>query len=152
MNQNDKLWMLRSLNLARQAELLGEIPIGAMVVCNNKLVGSGYNKKEYDNNPIAHAEILAIQKAAKKLNRWRLDDCVLYVTLEPCQMCLTALDSVRLKRIICGANSAKNTKTRLNYELKKKNTIFGGFASFLLSNFFKNIRILNLKNNKSSKY
>ncbi len=135
----DEMWMQEAFKLARQAESLGEVPIGAVVILDDELIGSGYNCKEYNQNPIAHAEIIAIQEAVKKLNRWRLNDCSLYVTLEPCQMCLGALINARLKRLVY---AAKKTKTQINHNIILKTGVLETPASLLLSDFFKKIRKL----------
>lgn len=100
----DEEMMLKAIELAKKAYKIGEIPIGAIVVDKDgNIIGEGYNRRESDNSPTAHAEILAIEAAAKYLGRWRLTDCTLYVTLEPCPMCAGAIINSRLKRVVYGA-------------------------------------------------
>lgn len=101
--------MTRALELARRAFDLGECPVGAIVVApDGSIIGEGYNLREKLQSPTAHAEILAIEQAAKALGSWRLTDCTLYVTLEPCPMCAGAIMNSRLKRLVYGAFDDKN--------------------------------------------
>ena len=90
-------------NLAKKSLSIDEVPVGAVIVQNGKIVARAYNKKETANNPLGHAEIIAINKACKKLKKWRLNDCDIYVTLEPCSMCLSALIQARINCIYYGA-------------------------------------------------
>jgi tRNA(adenine34) deaminase len=101
-------WMERALELARSAGEAGEIPVGAVVVdSDNRLLATGENRRERDRNPIAHAEILALQAASQVLQSWRLDGCRLYVTLEPCPMCAGAIVQARLGLLVYGADDLK---------------------------------------------
>ncbi len=101
--------MTKALELARRAFDLGECPVGAIVVApDGSIIGEGYNLREKLQSPTAHAEILAIEQAAKALGSWRLTDCTLYVTLEPCPMCAGAIMNSRLKRLVYGAFDDKN--------------------------------------------
>lgn len=101
--------MTRALELAHRAFDLGECPVGAIVVApDGSIIGEGYNLREKLQSPTAHAEILAIEQAAKALGSWRLTDCTLYVTLEPCPMCAGAIMNSRLKRLVYGAFDDKN--------------------------------------------
>lgn len=105
----DEEYMEKALALAEKAYALGEIPVGALVVDpEGKIIGEGYNLRETTGSPTAHAEVLAIEQAAKSLGKWRLTDCTLYVTLEPCPMCAGAAMNARLKRIVYGAFDDKN--------------------------------------------
>lgn len=105
----DEEYMTRALELARRAFDLGECPVGAIVVApDGSIIGEGYNLREKLQSPTAHAEILAIEQAAKALGSWRLTDCTLYVTLEPCPMCAGAIMNSRLKRLVYGAFDDKN--------------------------------------------
>ena len=105
----DEEYMTRALELAAKAYELGECPVGAVVVDpEGKIIGEGYNLRERLKSPTAHAEILAIEQAAKALGSWRLTDCTLYVTLEPCPMCAGAVMNSRLKRLVYGAFDDKN--------------------------------------------
>ena len=103
----DKKFMERAIELAKVAEKNGDVPIGAVVVKDGEIVGEGYNRREIHNNPIAHAEIEAIKAAGERLGSWHLDDCELYVTLEPCPMCAGAIINSRIKTLIFGAYDAK---------------------------------------------
>lgn len=101
--------MTRALELARRAYDLGEIPVGAIVTApDGSVIGEGWNLREHLQSPTAHAEILAIEQAAKALGSWRLSGCTLYVTLEPCPMCAGAIMNARLKRVVYGAFDDKN--------------------------------------------
>ena len=101
--------MLRALELAQKAGAMGEIPVGAIVIDpEGRIIGEGYNQRELLCSPTAHAEIIAIEQAAKALGQWRLTDCTLYVTLEPCPMCAGAVMNSRLKRVVYGAFDDKN--------------------------------------------
>lgn len=106
MNE-DTLFMTRALALAKQAGELGEVPVGAVVVQNGEIIGEGHNLRETNHSPIAHAEIVAIEQAAKHLKSWHLEDCTLYVTLEPCPMCTGAIINSRIKRVVYGAFDPK---------------------------------------------
>ena len=105
----DEEYMEKALALAEKAFALGEIPVGALVVDpEGNIIGEGYNLRETTHSPTAHAEVLAIEQAAKTLGQWRLSDCTLYVTLEPCPMCAGAAMNARLKRVVYGAFDEKN--------------------------------------------
>ncbi|MCL2071339.1 MAG: nucleoside deaminase [Oscillospiraceae bacterium] len=104
----DEEFMQTALTFAEEAFKSGEAPIGALIADKNgKIVGTGFNQREMLKSPIAHAEIIAIEKAARLLESWRLDGCTLYVTLEPCLMCAGAIMQARLRRIVYGAYSAQ---------------------------------------------
>jgi tRNA(adenine34) deaminase len=103
----DELAMEIALEEARKAAALGEVPVGAVVVHGGAVVGRGHNLRENANDPLAHAEILAIAEAAKALGRWRLFDCTLVVTLEPCPMCAGAIVNARVDRLVYGAADAR---------------------------------------------
>ncbi len=106
--QNDEKLMRRALELAGEAAKLGEVPVGAVVALDGEIIAEAYNRRECDKNAIAHAELLAIDAACKKLGGWRLHKCDLYVTLEPCPMCAGAVMNSRLKRVVYGAFDDKN--------------------------------------------
>jgi tRNA(adenine34) deaminase len=105
--ESDERWMEDALRLARMAEVAGEVPVGAVVVCEGKIVGRGWNQPISANDPTAHAEIVALREAARTLGNYRLAGCELYVTLEPCAMCAGAMIHARIARLIYGARDTK---------------------------------------------
>lgn len=102
-----EVFMKRALACAKKAAALGEIPVGALVVLDGKVIATGYNRREKDKNALLHAEMIALHRACKKLGRWRLSDCDLYVTLEPCPMCAGAIINARIRRVYFGATDPK---------------------------------------------
>ncbi len=111
--------LVSALVQAQIAASQDEVPVGAIVVRSGLVVGVGYNRREQLNNPVAHAEILAIQDAASNLSSWRLIDCILYCTLEPCPMCLAACQQARVKEVIFGAMDTKGGALSLGYRLNE---------------------------------
>jgi tRNA(adenine34) deaminase len=105
----DVQWMQQALALARQAEAMGEVPVGAVVVreADQQLLGQGHNRVIVDQDPTAHAEVVALRQAAAEVGNYRLPDCTLYVTLEPCAMCAGALVNARLRRVVYGASDPR---------------------------------------------
>lgn len=103
----DEEFMRLAIEQARLAAQLGEIPVGAVVVKDDQVIGRGYNRREIDSSATAHAEVLAIEDACKHLGTWRLTDCELYVTLEPCPMCAGAIINARIRRVIYGAKDER---------------------------------------------
>lgn len=103
----DEKFMLLALKEADKSAALDEVPVGAIIVKDNKVIARGHNLREKSKDPTSHAEIVAIRKACKKLNSWRLEDCTMYVTIEPCSMCAGALLWTRIKRIVYGAKDPK---------------------------------------------
>lgn len=148
----DHLWIMdEALIEANKAYREDEVPIGAIVVDpNGTIIARAHNRKEHANNPCGHAEILAILEAAKKLNNWRLVGCSIYVTLEPCPMCLGAIVQSRLSNLYFGAYDAKGGAISLNYNLYKDKrlnhnfNVVGGILHYdcsrVLSRFFKEKR------------
>lgn len=110
MNQSkqDEFWMRRAIELATQAEALGEVPVGAVIVVNDEIIGEGFNQPITANDPTAHAEIVALRDAAKKINNYRLVGSSLYVTLEPCTMCVGALIHARIQRLVFATAEPKS--------------------------------------------
>ena len=106
-NEQDIEWMKHALRLADKAEAIGEVPVGACVVVNGKVIGEGWNTPIQDHNPTAHAEVHAVTQAAQYVQNYRLIDATLYVTLEPCSMCAGMLVHARVKRVVFGAWDAK---------------------------------------------
>jgi tRNA(adenine34) deaminase len=143
-------YMELALNEAKKAYEIEEIPVGAIIVKDGKVISRAYNQKETKNNPIAHAEILAIERASKKLGRWRLDDCDLYVTLEPCPMCAGAIIQARLNNLYIGTMDPKSGACGSVLDLSKDfpfnhkvNTIVGIKkleCEKILKDFFKQLR------------
>ena len=101
------LFLEEAIKEAQLAAAIGEVPIGAVVVCNGEIVGRGHNLRERDNDPTAHAEICALRDAGKNLGTWRLENCTLYVTMEPCPMCCGALINSRVHTVVFGASEPK---------------------------------------------
>ena len=108
MITKDQKYMSLAIEQAKIAESMNEVPVGAIIVYNDKIISSGYNKREKLHNSLCHAEIEAINGACEYLNRWRLIDCHLYVTLEPCAMCAGAIINARISRVIYGASDPKS--------------------------------------------
>jgi len=141
--------MKRAITCAKKAALLGEVPVGAVVVYDGKVIATGYNRRETDKNALRHAEITAIDRACKKLGGWRLWQCDLYVTLEPCPMCAGAIINARIPNVYFGAydrkNGAMGSVMSLQNEFTHKPNTVGGImeeeCALLLSDFFKNLRL-----------
>jgi tRNA(adenine34) deaminase len=141
---NDELYMDIALQEAKKAYKKEEIPVGAVIVKNGKVISKAYNRKNKSNRVKDHAEIIAIDKANRKLRNWRLEDCEIYITLEPCPMCASAIEQARIKRIITGAVN-KNKETRqisevILTERENKKEVLEDECSNLLNEFFKNKR------------
>lgn len=117
MISSDEEGLASALIQAQLAAAQDEVPVGAIIVRAGQIVGVGYNQREQFQNPIAHAEILAIQDAAKNIGSWRLLDCTLYCTLEPCPMCLAASQQARIKAVVYGAIDLKGGALSLGYRL-----------------------------------
>ena len=100
-------FMKAAIVQAKKAYALGEVPIGCVIVKDNQIIARGYNRRSIDHNTLAHAEMIAIKKACKKLGDWRLEDCTMYITLEPCPMCAGAIVQARIKNIVIGAMNDK---------------------------------------------
>lgn len=139
-----------ALKEAKKANKKDEVPIGAVIVKDNKVIAKGYNMREKSKNAINHAEIVAIKRACRKLKDWRLENCEMYVTLKPCPMCAGAISNARIKRVYFGAeetNSKDNlceqifSSTRLNHKVELiKLEEYSSICSEILSSFFKNHR------------
>ncbi len=148
--KDDLYFMNEAIALAKQAALLGEVPIGAIVVINEQIIGQGYNRREIDFDPLAHAELIAIKQASQHLSSWRLLDCTLYVTTEPCPMCAGALVNARVQRLVFGCKDPKAgavdslyhicNDARLNHRLLITPGVQEKLCGELLKDFFKNLR------------
>lgn len=146
MNKN---YMKEALALAIKAGEEGEVPVGAVIVKDGEIIARGRNMREQKQNALSHAEIEAINSACKKLGRWRLDGCELYVTLEPCPMCTGAIINARIKTVIFGAYDLKagsmdSVVNLCDYPYNHKVEVYGGIMEDecreVLANFFKNLR------------
>jgi tRNA(adenine34) deaminase len=143
-------FMRLALEEARTAAALGEVPVGAVVACGGDIVGRGHNQRELRQSPLAHAEMLAIEQAARALGRWRLTDCQVYVTLEPCVMCAGAILQARVGRLIFGCLDPKAgaveslfglcDDARLNYRVPVTGGLLARESAELLESFFKILR------------
>ena len=107
MTNEDVKYMKEAIRQAKKAYALEETPIGCVIVQDGRIIGRGYNRRNADKNPLAHAELTAIRKASKKTGDWRLEDCTMYVTLEPCQMCAGAIVQSRIDRVVVGCMNPK---------------------------------------------
>lgn len=149
MNQEEK-FMKAAIREARKAEKLNEVPIGCVIVYEGKIIARGYNRRNTDKNTLAHAELLAIKKASKKLGDWRLEGCTLYVTLEPCQMCAGAIVQARIDKVVIGSMNPKAgcagsvlnllQVSAFNHQVELEKGIMENECSTMLSSFFKNLR------------
>ncbi len=149
MNQEEK-FMKAAIHQARKAEKLEEVPIGCVIVYEGKIIARGYNRRNTDKNTLAHAELLAIKKASKKLGDWRLEGCTLYVTLEPCQMCAGAIVQARIDKVVIGsmnpkagcAGSVLNLLqiSAFNHQVELEKGVLEEECSTMLSSFFRNLR------------
>lgn len=107
MLSTDEKYMKEAIRQAKKAYAIGEVPIGCVIVYQDKIIGCGYNRRTVDKNTLAHAELAAIKKASKKIQDWRLEGCTMYVTLEPCQMCSGAIVQSRMTRVVVGCMNPK---------------------------------------------
>jgi tRNA(adenine34) deaminase len=148
--RDDYYWMGMALREARKAADRGEVPIGALLVRDGKVLGRGYNLREAARDPVAHAEIIAIRKAAKKEVSWRLTGATLYVTLEPCIMCMGAMLLARIDRVVFGCRDPKggaagslydlSDDRRLNHSIRVTSGLREAECSAVLSDFFAALR------------
>ena len=149
MNVAEK-YMKQAIRLAGKAAELGEVPIGCVIEYQGKVIGRGYNRRTTDKSTLAHAEIIAIKKACKKMGDWRLEDCTMYVTLEPCQMCAGAIVQARVKKVVIGcmnpkagcAGSILNVlqMEEFNHQVEIERGVLEEECSQLLTAFFKDLR------------
>ncbi|HZP62709.1 MAG TPA: tRNA adenosine(34) deaminase TadA [Terriglobales bacterium] len=147
---SDELWMEHALRAAHRAWDIGEVPVGAIVVCSGTIVGEGWNRNLADSDPTAHAEVVALRQAGKNVGNHRLGNCELFVTIEPCAMCAGAMVHARLKRLIYGADDPKAGAVQsvlqvlnhpaLNHRMEVRGGILAGKCAELLQEFFKKRR------------
>jgi tRNA(adenine34) deaminase len=147
---SDELWMEEALRAAQRALENGEVPVGAVVVCDGKIVGRGWNRNLADCDPTAHAEIVALREAGKNVGNHRLGDCELFATIEPCAMCAGALVHARLKTLVYGADDPKAGAVHsvlqvlnhpgLNHRMEVRNGVLAGKCAELLQEFFRSRR------------
>ena len=146
-------YMREALRQAKKAYALGEVPIGCVIVHEGKIIGRGYNRRNTDKNTLAHAEITAINKASKKIGDWRLEECSLYVTLEPCQMCAGAIVQARIPQVVMGCMNPKAgcggsilnllEMPQFNHQVSVTRGVLEEECSSLLKTFFTELRIRN---------
>ena len=160
MTQDEK-YMKEALKQARKAYALGEVPIGCVIVYQDKIIGRGYNRRNTDRNTLAHAEITAINKASKKLNDWRLEGCTLYVTLEPCQMCAGAIVQARVTEVVMGSMNPKAgcggsilnilEMPEFNHQVQVRRGVLAEECTHMLTTFFKELRVRNKQEKEQEK-
>ncbi|MEG1141559.1 MAG: nucleoside deaminase [Clostridia bacterium] len=150
----DNKYMKMALNEAKKAYVKDEVPVGAVIVKDNKVISKAHNLREIKNNAICHAELLAIDKACKKLNTWRLEDTTIYITLEPCMMCAGAIIQSRISNVVIGALDDKNGcivsiaklfDINTTHKVKYITNVMDNECSYILKDFFKILRSKKLK-------
>ena len=149
MTQEEK-YMREALRQARKAYALNEVPIGCVIVQQDKIIARGYNRRNTEGNTLAHAELAAIRKASKKTGDWRLEDCTMYVTLEPCQMCAGAIVQSRMHKVVIGSMNPKAgcagsilnllQMAEFNHQVEIQRGILEEECSAMLSDFFRELR------------
>lgn len=150
VNMNEK-FMIMAINEAKKAAKLGEVPVGAVIVKDNVVIAKAYNIKEKQQSVTRHAEIIAVEKASKKLENWRLDGCDIYITLEPCPMCASAIKQARINRIFYGLSNYDKNNENIIYSILEKDRnnrscevscgYFEKEIEYMLKSFFKNRRL-----------
>ena len=161
MTQDEK-YMRAAIREAKKAYALEEVPIGCVIVQNGKIIARGYNRRNTDKNTLAHAEIAAIKKASKKTGDWRLEDCTMYVTLEPCQMCAGAIVQSRLAKVVIGSMNPKAgcagsvinllQMKEFNHQVEMVKGVLEEECSTMLSGFFQELREKKSKEKKDEKH
>ncbi len=143
--------MKEALKQAKKAAELGEVPIGCVIEYQGKIIGRGYNRRKIDKNTLSHAELIAIRKAGKKMGDWRLEECTMYVTLEPCQMCSGAIVQARIPTVVIGCSNPKAgcagsilnilQEPKFNHQVEIVNGVMEEECSKILTDFFKQLRL-----------
>lgn len=149
MTREEK-YMKEAIKQAKKAYAIGEVPIGCVIVCEDMIIGIGYNRRITDKNTLSHAELNAIKKASKKLNDWRLDNCEMFITLEPCQMCSGAIVQSRIKKVYIGSMNPKAgcagsilnllQVPQFNHQVEIETGILEETCSQMLKQFFRELR------------
>lgn len=147
----DEKFMKEAIKQAKKAEAIGDVPIGCVIVHDGKVIARGYNKRNKDKTVLAHAELLAMKKACKKLGDWRLEDCTMYITLEPCQMCAGAIVQARIDKVVIGSMNPKAgcagsvlnllEMDGFNHKVEVERGVLEEECSTMLSGFFKELRM-----------
>ena len=147
---SDELWMEEALRAAQRALDAGEVPVGAVVICDGKIVGRGWNRNIGESDPVAHAEIVALRAAGSALGNYRLEGCELFVTIEPCAMCAAAMVHARIRRLVYGAEDPKAGAVRsvmqlldhpsVNHRLEVRGGVLSGRCAEILQEFFRGRR------------
>lgn len=147
----DERYMKEAIKQAKKAARIGEVPIGCVIVYEDKIIARGYNKRNTKKNTLAHAEIIAMNKASKVIGDWRLEGCTMYVTLEPCQMCAGAIVQSRMDRVVIGAMNKKAgccgsvlnllDMKEFNHRVEMETGVLGEQCGAVISDFFKELRI-----------
>lgn len=148
--QREEKYMREALRQAKKAWDIEEVPIGCVIVYQDKIIARGYNRRNIDLNTLSHAELNAIKKASKKLGDWRLDDCEMYVTLEPCQMCAGAIVQSRIKKVYIGCMNPKAgcagsilnllQVEKFNHQVEIESGVLEEECSTVMKEFFRNLR------------
>lgn len=146
----DEKFMKEAIKQAKKAYALDEVPIGCVIVREDRIIARGYNRRNTDKNTLAHAELAVIKKASKKTGDWRLEDCTMYITLEPCQMCAGAIVQSRVKKVVVGAMNPKAgcagsvinllQMDQFNHQVEFENGVLEEECSTMLSDFFRELR------------
>lgn len=149
MTQEER-YMKEAIRQAKKAEAVGDVPIGCVIVFEDKIIARAYNQRNKKKTTLAHAELLAIQKASKKLGDWRLEECTMYITLEPCQMCAGAIVQARIPKVVIGAMNPKAgcagsvlnilQVDKFNHQVEIERGILKEECSQMLSDFFRQLR------------
>ena len=147
---DDERYMKEAVRQAKKAAALGDVPIGCVIVHDGRVIARGYNRRMADHNTLSHAEIIAIKKACKKMGDWRLEECTMYVTLEPCPMCAGAIVQARIPRVVIGCMNPKAGcagsvldllhEEGFNHQAETESGVLGEECSCMMKDFFRELR------------